>query len=98
MIDLRTKAALASKTDALKGMGATGLYAFGSRNRGQHSSGSDLDLFIDHAVGKAPSFFRLTEVELNLQSELGFPVHITTRRALRPEVRKNVEAEASKIF
>ncbi len=98
MIDIRTKAALAAKADALKGMGATALYAFGSRNRGQHSFASDLDLFIDHATGKAPSFFRLTELEMSLQDELGFPVHITTRRALRPDVREHVEAEASKIF
>jgi uncharacterized protein len=98
MIDSHTKAVLTAKADALKGMGATALYAFGSRNRGQHSPGSDLDLFIDHVAGKAPSFFRLIELEMSLQDELGFPVHITTRRALRPEVRENAAAEASHIF
>ncbi|NJO34018.1 MAG: DNA polymerase III subunit beta [Rhodospirillales bacterium] len=79
-------------------MGATALYAFGSRNRGDHGPASDLDLFIDHVEGNAPSFFRLTELELKLQSELGFPVHITTRRALDKRVKPNIESEASQIF
>ncbi|MDE2446076.1 MAG: nucleotidyltransferase domain-containing protein [Alphaproteobacteria bacterium] len=98
MIDNHIKAVLAANCEVLKNMGVTALFVFGSRNRGQHTADSDLDLFIDYASGHAPSFLKLMTLEMNLQEELGFPVHITTRQALRPEVRKAAEAEASKIF
>lgn len=39
---------LKQRTDALKGMGATSLYLYGSTSRDEAKPDSDLDLFIDY--------------------------------------------------
>ena len=55
---------------------------FGSRARGAHRLDSDLDLFIDYNPAvKAPSMFRLMQIEEKISEALGIPVTITTRDA-----------------
>ncbi len=84
---------------ALRQNGATGLYIFGSRARGDHRRDSDLDLFIDYdAETKVPNIFRLMQLEDEISERLGMPVTITTRNALHPLMKGAIEREAIRVL
>jgi len=83
---------------ALRDNGATGLFIFGSRARGTPRVDSDLDLFIDYdPAKKIPNMFRLMQIEDAISAALGVPVTITTRSALHPLMRENIERDAIRV-
>jgi uncharacterized protein len=83
---------------ALRENGATGLFIFGSRAVGTPRPDSDLDLFIDYdPEAKIPNMFRLMQIEDEISEALGFPVTITTRSALHPLMKDNIEREAVRV-
>ena len=82
----------------LRENGATGLYVFGSRALGTARPDSDLDLFIDYdPEAKIPNMFRLMQIEDDLSKALGVPVTITTRNALHPLMKENIERDALRV-
>jgi predicted nucleotidyltransferase len=92
-------AALKAYDAALRANGATRLYAFGSRARGDHRPDSDLDLFIDYdPAAKVPDIFRLMQVEQELGKVLGVSVTITARNALHPLMKEQIEREAVRVL
>ena len=83
---------------ALRKIGATALFVFGSRARDTQRSDSDLDLFIDYdPTSKVPSLFRLMQIEEEISQALGIPVTITTRNALHPLMKESIERDAVRI-
>ncbi|MGA8615256.1 MAG: nucleotidyltransferase family protein [Xanthobacteraceae bacterium] len=83
---------------ALRENGATGLFVFGSRARGNERPDSDLDLFIDYdPAAKIPNMFRLMQIEEMISESLGIPVTITTRNALHPLMKESIEREAVRV-
>jgi uncharacterized protein len=83
----------------LKAMGATGLYMFGSRARGDCRPDSDLDLFFDYEEREMrPSLLDIVAAENEIGDALGIPVQLVIREGLFPEVRKRAEREAVKVF
>ncbi len=83
---------------ALRQNGATGVFIFGSRARGDHRPDSDLDLFIDFDPDtKVPNMFRLMQIEDDLHAALGVPVTITTRNALHPRMKDQIEQDAVRV-
>ena len=83
---------------ALRENGATALFVFGSRAWGAERSDSDLDLFIDYDPAvKIPNMFRLMQIEEKISQSLGIPVTITTRDALHPLMKKNIERDAVRV-
>jgi uncharacterized protein len=84
--------------EAIKGLGATSLYLFGSTARNKAKTGSDIDLFIDYDPKSRFSALDLVAAKRLLEDGLGIEVDLTTRRGLHPLIRKRVEAEATRVF
>ena len=89
---------LQQKADAVKGMGATALYLFGSTARDAADQASDLDLFIDYDRDSRFNAFDLIGIKLLLEEELRVPVDVTTRDGLHPRLRADIEKSALRIF
>jgi uncharacterized protein len=84
---------------ALRESGATALFVFGSRARGSERPDSDLDLFVDYDKKvKIPDLFRLMQIEEEISRALGVAVTITTRDALHPLMKENIERDAVRII
>jgi predicted nucleotidyltransferase len=83
---------------ALKARGATSLYLFGSTARDQAGAKSDIDLFIDYDPRSKFNAFDLVATKRLLQDGLGVSVDLTTRKGLHPLIRKQIEAEATRVF
>jgi predicted nucleotidyltransferase len=89
---------LNSHADALKALGATSLYLFGSTARNNANAGSDIDLFLDYDPRGRFSVLDLVAAKRLLEKDLGIEVDLTTRNGLHPLIRKRVEAEATRVF
>lgn len=84
--------------DAIKDMGATALYLFGSTVRDEARASSDLDLFIDYDPAKRFSLLDLVGIKQLLEEELSVDVDVTTRNSLHPMLRTDIEQSAIRIF
>jgi predicted nucleotidyltransferase len=91
-------AVLKQEASALKALGATGLYLFGSTARDFAGSESDLDLFIDYDSGSRFSFVELVGIKQLLEGRLGVQVDVTTRDSLDPLLKDQIEASAERVF
>ena len=59
---------------------------------------SDIDLFIDYDPRGRFSALDLVAAKRLLEKGLGVEVDLTTRKGLHPLIRKQVEAEATRVF
>ena len=89
---------LKRQAHAIKAMGATSLYLFGSVAQNDTARGSDLDLFIDYEPNSRFNAFDLVGIKQLLESELGVDVDITTRDGLHPMLRTDIEQSALQVF
>jgi predicted nucleotidyltransferase len=89
---------LRSHADAIKAMGATSLYLYGSTARDTPSGASDLDLFVDYDPTGRFNAFDLVGIKLFLEKELAIPVDLTTRDGLHPMLRADIEQTATRVF
>jgi uncharacterized protein len=90
--------ALKEQADAVKALGATALYLFGSTARDDAAATSDLDLFIEYDRDGRFSLIELVGIKQLLERRLGVPVDLTTRDSLDPLLRSRIEASAERIF
>jgi predicted nucleotidyltransferase len=91
-------AKLKRHADAIRALGATSLYLFGSVARGEARARSDLDLFIDYNPDGKFSLLELVGIKLLLEEKLGVPVDVTTRDSLHPMLRADIEQSAVRVF
>jgi uncharacterized protein len=84
--------------DAVRGMGATALYLFGSTARNEAHESSDLDVFIDYDPEKHFSLLDLVGIKQLLEDELATDVDVTTRSSLHPMLRAEIEQSAIRVF
>jgi len=84
----------------LRSFGIAALYLFGSYARDEAGPGSDVDVFVDVAPGAAFGLrpymgtFRVLEDAFEHTAEIGY----STRDALSPYIRADVERDAVRIF
>lgn len=98
MSNKRTIDIIRQHSDDIRLHGATALYVFGSRARGDHDSESDLDVFVEYDRGVLFSLFNLVRIKRAIEALTGLPTDVTTRDSLRPEVRAEIEADAVRVF
>ena len=91
-------AKLQQHASAIKAMGATALYLFGSTARDEARPISDLDLFIDYDPNSKFNAFDLVGIKQYLEDELRLPVDVTTRDGLHPMLRTEIEQTAMRVF
>ena len=72
--------------------GVVELAIFGSMARGDAGPGSDVDILVSFDGRTDPD--RYFGVQFYIEDLLGRPVDLVTQKALRPELRPYVEAEA----
>jgi predicted nucleotidyltransferase len=89
---------LKSQADAIRALGATSLYLFGSVARDEAGPASDLDLFIDYDPARKFSLVDLTGLKLFLDETLSTEVDVTTRNSLHPGLKDKIEHSAIRIF
>lgn len=89
---------LKQHADAIKALGATSLYLFGSSARNEARADSDLDLFVDYDPDKKFSLVDLVGIKQLLEDELGTSVDVTTRDSLHPLLREDIEKSAVRVF
>lgn len=89
---------LTDQADAIRALGATSLFLFGSLSRGEATAASDLDLFVDYDRDSRFNAFDLVGIKLLLEEKLSLPVDVTTRDGLHPMLRNDVEQAAIRVF
>lgn len=89
---------LQQQADAIRALGATSLFLFGSVARDEAGPSSDLDLFIDYDPESRFNAFDLVGIKLFLEDELATEVDITTRDSLHPMLKDRIENSALQVF
>ena len=89
---------LKRQADAIRALGATSLYLFGSVARDEAGPDSDLDLFIDYDESKKFSLVDLVGIKLFLEDELAADIDVTTRNSLHPRLKDRIEAASVQVF
>ena len=89
---------LRKHADAIKAIGATSMYLFGSTARDEAGESSDLDFFIDYDKDSRFSAIELLRIKHYISDALEVDADITTRDGLHPLIRDEVVASAERVF
>lgn len=89
---------LKRRADAIRAMGATSLFLFGSTVRNEAQSDSDIDVFVEYDSQSRFNALHLVGIKQYLERELGVGVDVTTRDSLHPMLREDIERSAIRVF
>jgi len=90
-------AKLKEQEGAIRALGATSLYLFGSTARDEARPDSDIDVFIEYDPGRL-TLFELAGIQNLIEEKLGIPADVTTRNSLHPMLRRRIEQSAVRVF
>jgi len=94
----RVLARLWAEAPRLRARGIRRLSLFGSIARAEAGSESDVDLLIEVDPASHFSLFDLVDLQDDLHTQLGRPMHFAFASKLRPWLRQEILAEAIAIF
>lgn len=83
---------------ALKKMGATSLYLFGSTARNTAGLKSDIDVFIGYNAKSGFSLFDVLDIRRFLRRELKQRVDVIPEDSLKPFVKKEALRDAIRVY
>ncbi len=83
---------------AIRALGASALYLYGSHARDEAGPRSDVDVFIDKERSRKFGFDEFIGIYLTLRETLGTEVDYSTREGIVDFFRPNIEREAIRIF
>jgi hypothetical protein len=89
---------LREHADAIRAIGATSLYLFGSTARNEAGAKSDLDLFVDYDKNGDFSAIELVRLRNYISDTLEIQADVTTRDGLHPLIRDQIVASAERVF
>jgi uncharacterized protein len=81
----------------IQALGASALYLYGSRARGDNRDDSDLDVMVDHVPGKL-ALFDLLAIKHIIEDDTGLEVHIATSDSFKPEKRHRFERDLLRVL
>ena len=91
-------AVLRAEAAAIRKLGATALYLFGSAARDEIGPDSDVDVFIDFDPEGPFSFVELIGLQDLLKEKLQRDVDLTTRGGLHPRLKARIERSSIKVL
>jgi hypothetical protein len=91
-------AKLKGAESAIRALGASALYLYGSHARDDARPDSDVDVFIDKDPARPFGFDAFMDIYFKLQEALGAEVGYTTRDGLVDFYRPDIEREAIRVF
>ena len=83
---------------AIRALGASALYLYGSHARDEARPDSDVDIFIDKDPNRPFGFDAFMDIYFKLQETLGADVGYTTRDGLVDFYRPDIERQAIRVF
>lgn len=83
---------------AIRALGAEAVYLFGSTARNEAQPASDVDIFIDKDPKKSFGLTEFFDLEALLSTTLGTKVDFTTRDALHPILKADIERSAIRVL
>ena len=89
---------LLGNADAIKALGATALFLFGSAARDEMGPDSDVDVFIDYEPDGSFTFVEWSRLEELLANRLGRDVDVLTRASLHPRLKSRIEMSSIQVI
>src|SRR5260370_42059136 len=89
---------LRKQAGAIKALGATALYLFGSTARNRASAKSDVDIFIDYDPRGRFNALDLVAAKRLLEEIVRVEADLTIRKGLHPLIRKQVKPVTTGVF
>jgi hypothetical protein len=90
--------AIEGRREELRARGVAHVYLFGSTARDEATAASDIDIFVDLKRGTRFSLFDLMDLRDDLSETLKARADVFLRQSLHRAIRRDIEAEAIRVF
>jgi predicted nucleotidyltransferase len=90
-------AAIRRHEGAIRDLGVTALFLYGSRARGDHRPDSDIDVMVDYQPDSL-SIVDLLSIKHRIEDDTGLEVHISTRDSYPPAKRYRFEHDLVRVL
>ena len=91
-------AGIRAQEAAIRSLGVSALYLYGSHARDEAEAGSDIDVFLDRDPQVPFGLLEYTGVIHLLEDAFDRAADVSTRASLHPDLRQEIEASAVRIF